>query len=183
VVRGESGLRAVETKEILAAGRGDAPLAYASSRRAVTLPAEPAGLAQRQMASTDAAPREVLLKAETPNADSGIERQREYVVLTAWEVVRTSPRSAEIVSDYDASANAQPQSGDSENQAAKQTEARPATQIIVTRMIFAVYRGDAGTNGNRPASPATGAKPAHAEDSGQPSAPLPPQSGWLVLQL
>jgi hypothetical protein len=178
VARGDYGLHAVETKGILPAGRGDAPLDRASSRRAVAQSAEPAG---------EAAPREVLLRAETSDADAGPAKQKassgfagqpEYVVFTAWEEVRTSPRNAGMVSDYDASANAQPQSGDSENQAAKQTEARPATQIIVTRMIFAVYRVDAGTS-----DPASGTKPADAGDSGQTSAPQQPQSGWLVLQL
>jgi hypothetical protein len=129
----------------------------------------------------------VLLRAETSDADAGPTKQKassgfagqpEYVVFTAWEEVQTSPRNAGIVSDYDASANPQPQSTDSENQATKQTEARPATQIIVTRMIFAVYRVDAETS-----SPASGAKPGHAGDSGQPPAPQQPQSGWLDLQL
>jgi hypothetical protein len=189
VVRGDSGLHAVETKAILPAGRGDTRLAHASSRRVVTPSAEPSGEAQRQMASMDtAAPREVLLRAETSDVDartggqdanSGFAGQPEYVVLTAWEVMRTAPRNAGIVSDYDADANAQPQLGD----APRQSDGRGTMQITVTRMIFAVYRVDAGTSGARPASAATGAKPTHAEDSGRPPAPQQPQSGWLVLQL
>jgi hypothetical protein len=73
---------------------------------------------------------------------------------------------------------AQPQPGD----VTKRTDAQQTVQITVTRVIFAVYLTDAGATDARPASPATGTKPAHAEVSGQPPAPNP-ESGWLALQL
>jgi len=185
--RGDSSLRAVETTAILPARRDNAPLARASFHRAASPLADSQGGAQRQIASIDAAgdgvaPREVLLKAEAPDADagsaghdarSGFAGQPEYVVLTAWEEVRTSPINSGTISDYDTGASAKAQSADT----AQQPGAHRTMQITVTRLIFAVY-----TINTRPASPASDAKPAHAEDSGRPPAPLP-ESGWLVLQL
>jgi beta-lactamase regulating signal transducer with metallopeptidase domain len=188
--RGDSGLRAVETKAILPARHGDAPLIHASSHRGVAQAAEPASASQRQVASIDAAaPREVFVKAETSDADaaghdasSNFAGQAQYVVLTAWEEVQTLPRNAGLTSDYDA--DAQPQSGDSENRAAKRTDGQRTMQITVTRMIFAVFPVDARLIGARPNGPAPGTKPARStsSDFDQPPAPQP-QSGWLVLQL
>jgi beta-lactamase regulating signal transducer with metallopeptidase domain len=185
--RGDSGFHAVETKAILPAGHGDAPAAHASLRRAVALPTEEAGAWERQVASTDApAPREVLLRAENSDADerpaaphtsSGFAGHAEYVVLTAWEEVQTSPRNAGIVSDHDTDTTEQPQSGDSENRASRQSDGQRTVRITVTRLIFAVYPVD-----TQLANPATGTKPAHAKDSGRPAAPLA-DGGWLVLQL
>ena len=179
VIRGDSGLRAVETKAILPAGHGDARPICASSLRAGTPPGDPADVAPREMASTAlAAPREVLLRAETPDPEARTARQPEYVVLTAWEEVQTSPRNGGIISDYDTGANAQRQSGD----AAMQTDTQRTMRITVTRLIFAVYLTNAGAVDARPASPTSGTKPARAEDAGQPSAPVS-ESGWLVLRL
>lgn len=185
--RGSSGYRAVETKAILPADRHAAPLTPASSRRAVTQSVELASASQRQMASTGEAPREVLLRAEMPdtnadyarqNASSGVAGEAQVVVLTTWEEVRTSPRHARMISDYDANANAQPQSADATEQAGRQT----VTRITVTRLIFAVYPIGYGPNGSGFNGSGPGAKSTHAEDSGRPTASVP-ESGWLVFQL
>lgn len=177
--RGESGLRAVETKAILPARRDAAALTRASLRHEAAPSGDPESAAQRRGASIDGtAPREVLLRAETPDADAGVNRQPEYVVLTAWEEVQSAPRDTRIVSDYDAGAAVPPQSGNG----VKQTDRPRTMEIMVTRVIFAVYPIEARPTGARPASPAAGAKPAHAQDPGRLTAPQP-QSGWLVLQL
>ena len=172
--RDDSGLRAVETRAILSVGHSDVPLASALSRRTAVRRADAADASQREVESTEtAAPREVLLRAENPDRDASTIGQPQYVVLTTWEEMRTSPRNAGIISDYDADATAQPQLSD----AAKRADGQGTVRITVTRMIFAVYPVDART-----ARPAPSAKPAHAEDSGQPPAPSA-ESGWLVLQL
>jgi beta-lactamase regulating signal transducer with metallopeptidase domain len=195
--RGDSGFRAVETKAVFPTGRSDAPIAHTSSRRAVTTSDESPDASQRQVASIDtgedaAAPREVLLRAEMPDAApapagqdarSGFTGEAQVVVLTAWEEVRTSPRNSGQIADYDAGAAAPHQSAD----AADQTGGQTVTRITVTRLIFAVYPissgpVDAGPIGARSNGAAPGAKPAHTEDSDRPPAPLP-QSGWLVFKL
>jgi hypothetical protein len=185
--RGNSGFRAVDTKAILPAGHGAALLTPAASRRAVTPSSELASAPQRQLASTSEAPREVLLRAEVPDADAEAARQNassdiagepQYVVLTAWEEVRTPARHPRLISDYYTDANAPPQSVD----AADPSSGETVTRITVTRMIIAVYPISFGPNGSGLNGSWPGSKPAHAQDSGQPTAPLP-QSGWLVFQL
>jgi beta-lactamase regulating signal transducer with metallopeptidase domain len=180
--RGDSGYHAVETKAILPAGHSITPLTPAASRRGVTPSVEMASASQRQMASAGETPREVLLRAEMPdasaddarqNASSDVAGEPQYVVLTTWEEVRTSPRHAQMISDYDANANAQAQSAD----AADAADGQAVTQITVTRLILAVYPIGYGPNGLAP-----GAKLTHAEDSGRPAASVP-ESGWLVFQL
>jgi beta-lactamase regulating signal transducer with metallopeptidase domain len=180
--RGDSGFRALETKAILPSGYSVAPVTPASSRRAVAPSTEPAGASQRELASTGETPREVLLRAEMPDGDAGIEGQNtnssfagepQYVVLTAWEEVRTSRHHCRRFADFDTDAAAPSQSADAADPSGRET----VTRITVTRLILAVYPISFGPNG-----PAPGSNPAHAEDSGQPTAPLP-QSGWLVFQL
>jgi len=175
VARSDSSFRTVETKAVLPAGHDVAALNPASSRRAVTKSAEPDGAREREIASTSETPREVLLEAGMPDSDAtgqntspGIAGEPQYVVLTTWEEVRTSHCHHRMISDYDSDANAQPQSAD----AADSRGGQVVTRIIVTRLIFAVY----------PESSAPDTKPAHAEDSGRTSAPLP-ESGWLVFKL
>ena len=58
--------------------------------------------------------------------------------------------------------------------------ARTVTRITVTRLIIAIYPSIPTVGPGMATAP--GAKPAHAEDSGQPPAPLP-ESGWLVFKL
>ena len=187
VARGDSGFRSLNTKAILPAGHGVAPVAPASLRRGVTPSVEPDGARQRLVASTGEMPREVLLRAEMPDADagaagqdanSGFAGEPHYVVLTAWEEVRTSRRHGGRFADYDAGATSQPQSAD----AADQTGSETFTQITVTRLILAVYPISFGPNGSELNGSGPGAKPAHAEDSGRPPTQLP-ESGWLVFQL
>ncbi|MGD1063402.1 MAG: M56 family metallopeptidase [Terracidiphilus sp.] len=187
VARGDSGFRSLNTKAILPAGHGVAPVAPASLRRGVTPSVEPDGARQRLVASTGEMPREVLLRAEMPDADagaagqdanSGFAGEPHYVVPTAWEEVRTSRRHGGRFADYDAGATSQPQSAD----AADQTGSETFTQITVTRLILAVYPISFGPNGSELNGSGPGAKPAHAEDSGRPPTQLP-ESGWLVFQL
>jgi hypothetical protein len=111
--------------------------------------------------------------AARQDTNSGFAGEPQYVVLTTWEEVRTSRHHSRQFADYDTGAAAPPQSADAADPSGRET----VTRITVTRMIFAVYPIALGPNG-----PASGSKPAHAEDSGQPPAPLP-QSGWLVFQL
>jgi beta-lactamase regulating signal transducer with metallopeptidase domain len=190
IARDASGFRAVDTKATLPARHGIAQLTPASSRRAATPSAEPAGAPQRQIASTSEAPREVLLRAEMPDADARPEGQEtnsriagepQYVVLTAWEEVRTSRRLGGQIADYDTDASAPPQSADAPDPA-DPSDSQTVTRITVTRLIFAVYPIGFGPNGSGLNSSGPNSKPAHAEDSGRPPSPLP-VSGWLVLQL
>jgi len=178
-LRSDSGFRAVETRAVLPV----AALTPASPHRAATKSVEPADARQTQVASTSDAPREVLLRAEMPNADAsaaagqnasaGIAGEPQYVVLTAWDEVRTSRRHGGQIADYDINTAAPPPPAD----ATDPTGGQSVTRITVTRLIIAVYPISFGRNG-----PAPGSKPAHAEDSDRPSAPLP-VSGWLVFQL
>jgi beta-lactamase regulating signal transducer with metallopeptidase domain len=181
-VRSDSGFRAVETKAVLPATHDVATLTPTSPHRAVTKLVEPADARQPQVASTSDTPREVLLRAEMPDADAGTEGQDansgfagepQYVVLTAWEEVRTSRRHGGPIADYDTNTAAPPQSA----HAGDPPDGQTVMRITVTRFVFAVYPISYGPNG-----PAPGARPAHAEDSGRPPAPLP-QSGWLVFKL
>ena len=183
LARSDSSFRKVDTKAVLPSEHDVAASTPAASRRAVTSSTEPADKPQRELASTNAnAPHEVFLRAEMPDADAGTAGQNaisafvgepQYFVLTTWEEVRTSHCHHRMISDYDTDASAQPQSAE----AAHPADGRPAngriiTRITVTGLIIAVY----------PVGPAPGTKPAHAEDSGQPTAPLP-ESGWLVFKL
>jgi hypothetical protein len=178
LARADSSFRMVETKAVLPSGHDVAASTPAASRRAVTPSTEPADKPQRELASTNAnAPHEVLLRAEMPDADAGTAGQNaisafvgepQYFVLTTWEEVRTSHCHHRMISDYDTDASAQPQCAE----AAHPAGGPIVTRITVTGLIIAVY----------PVGPAPGTKPAHAEDSGQPTAPLP-ESGWLVFKL
>lgn len=183
--RGISGFRAVETKAALPALHEVAALTPISSRRGVTISTEPAGAREREIASTSDAPREVLLKAEMPNAEDSTQGANsaavdvpQYVVMTTWEEVRTSRCHQQLISDYDIDADAQRQSAEDPDPAGEQT----ITRIMVTRLILAVYPVDSKTAGAVPAGAASGTKPGHAEISRRPSAPFP-ESGWLVFQL
>jgi beta-lactamase regulating signal transducer with metallopeptidase domain len=180
--RDDSGFRVVETKAILPARHGIAPLTPVSSRRAAMPSSELATAEQRQIASTSETPREVLSRAEMPDADARPEGQEtnsrfagepQYVVLTTWEEVRTSRRLGGQIADYDINTATPPQSADATDQPGEQT----ITRITVTRLIFAVYPIGFGSDGSWP-----GSKPARAEDSGRPPAPFP-VSGWLVFKL
>jgi len=180
--RGNASFRVAETKSNLPDGHGVLPLTPASSHRAVKPSSELASAPLRQFTLTSETPREVLLKAEMPDAGSDSARQvgnsdvareaqygePQYVVLTTWEAVGTPRRHFGLISDYDTDRNAQPQSADNTDRA----RGHRVTRITVTRLILAVYRVD----------PAIDSNPAHVEDSSQPTAPLP-ESGWLVFKL
>lgn len=187
VARGDSGLRAVDTKVTLPAGHGVAQQTPVSLRRAVAPSAEPAGEPQRQIASISDAPREVLLRAEVPDANAGkaapdansaFTGEPRFIELTTWEEVRTSRHHERQFADYDTGAAAPPQSADVASPSRRGT----VTRITFTRLILAVYPIGFGPDGSEPDSPAPGATSAHAEGSGQPTARLT-ESGWLVFQL
>jgi hypothetical protein len=180
--RGNPSLRAMDAKANLPAQHVVVALTPVSSHRAVKPSSELASALQHEVASTSAAPREVLLKAEMPGAgsnsagqdgNSSVARETQYgepqyVVLTTWEAVGTSRHHFGLVSDYDTDRNVQAQSADNPDR----TRGRRFTRITVTRLILAVYRVD----------PVIDSNPAHAEDSAQPTVPLP-ESGWLVFKL
>jgi hypothetical protein len=189
VVRNDSGFHVVETSAALPAEHGVAPSSPAAPRRAVVTPsAEPASVSPRELASTNAnAPREVLLRAEMPDVYAGTQGQDtnagfavkpQYVVLTTWEEVQTSPRNGRIVADYETDP---PATGQSSN-AADPNGGETVTRITITQLILAVYPIGFAPNGSGVNSSGHGSKPAHAKDSGRPPAPLP-VSGWLVFKL
>jgi beta-lactamase regulating signal transducer with metallopeptidase domain len=182
VARGDSGLRVVDTKAVLPAEHEAGRQTPVSLRRGAAPSVKPAGEPQRELASTGDAPREVLLRAEMPNADadkagqdtnSAFAGEPRFIELTTWEEVRTSRRHDRQFADYDTDKPAPGQSAD----AANPTRRGTFTRITFTRLILAVYPISFDPNG-----PAPGAKPAHAEDSGQTTAPLP-VGGWLVFKL
>jgi hypothetical protein len=199
---GNSGFRVVDTKAVLPAGHSVAQQTPDSLRRAVTPSAEPARESQHELASTNEtpseAPREVLLRAEMPNTDASAAEQNthssfagepQYMVLTTWQEVRTSRHHCRRFADYDTDAAVPAQSADATD-ATDRADRRTFKRITVTGLIVAVYPISFALDGSRlngaglnnPDNPAPGAKPAHADDSGQPTAQLP-ESGWLVFQL
>jgi beta-lactamase regulating signal transducer with metallopeptidase domain len=206
---GDSVFYVVETKAVLPADRSAAPLAPSSSRRALALKTKSEDTSERAVAFTDAAaPREVLLKAEMPVADSRSAGQLANIQVAnsgsenqatssgfigqvaeagfagrAEVVVLTAWEEIETAPRNakivtDYDTGAAEQSQSTD--AANRTDKRPAMRITFTRMIFLVApRPNAATTSN---DPAPGTNPSHAKDSGQAPAPSP-ESGWLVLQL
>jgi hypothetical protein len=171
--RGANGFHAIETKAIAHGRRSAArPLVAALRRRASE---QLAGATEGEIAAINVdardanagAPQQVLLKAEMP-ASAAPAQERQYIVFTAWEVVRIFPQKTREAADYDTGAAAQHQAG----------ESRPGTEtttkITVTRLILRIY----------PANAAPGAKPTPAtgSNSGRPIA-LPFDGSWLVLEL
>lgn len=191
VARGNTGLRVVNTKLVLPAGRGVAQEAPVALRRDIARSTQPAIASERQIASTNEtpsdAPREVLLKAEMPDVNAGVAGQYtnssfagepRYMVLTTWQEVRTSRHHIRQFADYDTGAAVPSQSAD----ATVQTGRRTFTRITVTGLIVAVYPINFGPNGSGLNGSEPGANPAHGDESGLPTAPMP-ESGWLVFQL
>jgi beta-lactamase regulating signal transducer with metallopeptidase domain len=178
VARRDSGFHVVDTSVTLPEGYGVAPLTPASSRSAVMPSAEPAVASRRELASTNDAPRELMLRAEGQTTNSAFAGEPQYLVLTAWEEVRTSRQHGRQFADYDTDADAPQQSADATDQSGGQA----FTRIAVTRLIFAVYPATSRPNSSGRDSSEPGAKPAHAENSSQPAGQLP-ESDWLVFQL
>jgi beta-lactamase regulating signal transducer with metallopeptidase domain len=210
VARGNSMFRPVETKAILPSYQSAAPFAPASSLRALVPKAKSEDTSERQVAFTDfAAPREILLKAEMPIADSASARQianRQFsnpgsedqatssrLIGQVAEAGFTGPAEVVVLTAWqqvtysprnagivtDYDTRAPEQQQSAD--AANQTNKRPALQITVTRLIFLVAPRPNAITSN---APAPGSKPPRStgSDSGQAPAPLP-ASGWLVLQL
>ena len=152
-----------------------------------------AGITETAMIDAQSAPREVLVNAEeltkarTAAHDPATQDQRtlgqEFVVLTAWEEVRTSSPNSRTVADYEMDASDQEQSDHANTQPdsrmpnesqpnTSQPDTKQGAQITVTRVILVVY----------PASAAKGLKP--APTTGSPShRPAPSYGGWLFFQL
>jgi beta-lactamase regulating signal transducer with metallopeptidase domain len=169
--------KAIETKRITSASRNDAMASIAVR----PLRGEEGSARITETTDTAAAPREVLVNAAMPTptpagtaaSDQGTQDQ-EFVVLTAWEEVRTSSsqtsgQTARTIADYSTDANnTQEQSDDAPGQPGVTGNAK----ITVTRMILVFY----------PASAATGVQP--APTTGSPShRPAPSYGGWLFFQL
>jgi beta-lactamase regulating signal transducer with metallopeptidase domain len=170
---------AIETKAVPSASRNNAMASVT-----VRLPRGDEGSAEmRETATTGGAvaPREILANAAMPTpADTTaqdsegqgpVNLSQEFVVLTAWEEVRTSSpqtfrQTTRTIADYDM--------GESEQNlaAAGQPDASQETQITVTRLILVVY----------PATEVTGAQqaPTTGSTSHRPTASY---GGWLFFQL
>ena len=195
-----SGIRAIETKAILPVNHSAAAnLSAASPRRRATPSASATGF---EIASNDMRPnepRQVLLKAEmppraaTPVYNSRQDSDQPYVVvLTAWEVVRTTHHRPAPVADYDTGdqAGADPASNQEPDQPQAQPQNQPATQYIVTRLILSIEPATTPDSANS-SNPAGASNPARAtkalhSDLSQPirqPAAIPFGNGWLVLQL
>jgi len=113
------------------------------------------------------------------------DRLPQFIVLTAWEQVQTSPHRSRHFADYDSSADAAsqntaaaPNSSAASQDSAAATTASPAqtqTRITVTQLILRVY--PAGS-----ASPAP--KHSRARDFiYAPPTAVPFDGGWLVFTL
>ena len=177
VFRSSAHFRAIETEAITSATvrprRGDEPSAGATEAEAM---------------DTAGAPRAVLVKAAMPTpADAAAHdpeaQGQEFVVLTAWEEVRTSSPNSRTVADYETNASDQEQT----DHASTQPDSRPpdrsksdtnqGAQITVTRMILVFYPASA-----YPASAATGVQP--VPTTGSPShRPTASYGCWLFFQL
>jgi beta-lactamase regulating signal transducer with metallopeptidase domain len=138
-----------------------------------------------ETAPTDiaAAPREVPVKAVASVSAMTEGQAQEFVVLTAWEEVRTSSANSRTVADYETDASDQDQTDHADTQSNSrlpnktQPDTKQGAQITVTRMILVVYPASA-----YPASAATGVQP--APTTGLPSRrPAPSYGGWLFFQL
>jgi hypothetical protein len=166
---------AVETKATLTATRRAPASAVAtSSPRAASQPPAPPVDQQFQIASSQIpgdASQQTLLKAELPTPAPGPSAQPQFIVLAAWTETQTPLRQARAVADYDAGANVQQQAA----QATAQPDSSAAAQIIVTRLILAVYPTAA-------AQPSAGAKKSSSSKPGRHAAPIA-DNDWLVFQL
>ncbi len=163
--------RAFETKAILPARENTTAPAVADSQRPDVN--QSAGDEEREIASRESnanAPHQVLLKADEPNAAATAAPETGFIVLAAWEQVRTHPRRGAQIADYDADAGTQQKPGEARSQPSSQA----APQITITRVILAVY----------PVASAPRAKTKHTtgSPSGLPTA-VPFDGGWLVFRL
>ncbi len=174
------GFRAIEAKAVLPAnGNVDAPVAPASPRRAVrqdSIAKQEAAL----RASDAKQARQVLLNAGMPDAssDQASAQEPQYVVLTAYELVETSPHRARQFADYDTGAADPEQAGAANRAGAGKdgTDAHARVQVTVVHMVLAVY----------PAPATAGAASRPTQDSKSNSvrpATEEPAGGWLVFQL
>ncbi len=161
---------AIETKAVLPTQRNAAAPLMADSRS--TALQQSAGIEERAVASIETnanTPRQVLLKAEDPDA-AAIAQETGCIVFTAWEQVRTVRRGNAPVADYDADAGSQRESA----QAGSDSDSQPAAQITITRVILTVYPAASAPQANK--------KHIAGSHSGLPAA-IPFDGGWLVFRL
>jgi len=161
---------AIETKAVLPAQRNAVAPLMADSQSFKSH--QSTGTDERAIASLERntnSPRQVLLKAEDPNA-AAIAQETGCIVFTAWEQVRTVRRGSAPVADYDADAGNQRESA----QAASDSESQPAAQITITRVILTVYPAASAPQANR--------KHIAGSRSDMPAA-IPFDGGWLVFRL
>ena len=100
-----------------------------------------------------------MLKAELTSSEQAKaqDQEQQWLVITTWEQLQTPNQNAVLTADYETGANSNPA-----NSTSAQPTGQPASQIIVTRLIFRIV----------PASSL----------SAQPSS-APMRSGWFVIQL
>ena len=187
-----SGARMIETRAILS----DRRRSVTSLVPALPRPNPPQSRATLQserasLESTPGAPRQMppfarssVSGAASPAANMQ-DRLPQFIVLTAWEQVQTSPHRSRHFADYDSSADAAsqntaaaPNSSAASQDSTAATTASPAqtqTRITVTQLILRVY--PAGS-----ASPAP--KHSRARDFiYAPPTAVPFDGGWLVFTL
>lgn len=146
---------AIDTKAMIPARRKTA--ATPDPARARSSDDSSARMSETARSDSDAnAPRAELVKAIAPTLAEAPVQGRQFVVLAAWEEVRTSVTRTRAIADYDTGAGAQKQTGDATSQPA----ATRATEITVTRIILVVYPATAtepaptsGFHSHRPATP------------------------------
>jgi beta-lactamase regulating signal transducer with metallopeptidase domain len=158
---GSSGLRATNLEAILPASRA-AQLSDAHfSMRRIAMKQDAAITHETPPHKSDSsAPRPVMLKAILDGAQPASAQEQQWIVLTTWEQVQTSNRSAGLTADYETGANANA-TGDPVYKNG-QSSSQPTGQITVTRLILRIF----------PAS----------SSSTQPAL-VPTRNGWLMLQL
>ncbi len=108
--------------------------------------------------------REVLLKAELPNARS-VPEQGEWIVVAMFEQVESTCGNAGLVADYETGSSAASGPGN-KMVANEKAGSQQAGQITVTRLILRVVPADSNAN----------------SELMQPAI-VPTRNGWLVLQL
>src|SRR5579863_4835421 len=162
----------------------------------------PGEAAETAMTAPAARVREVPVNAETSTSAGMLPQGQEFVVLTAWEELRTATPRARTVADYDTGSETQdqPESADGQPDQSVQRGQEGGAQITVTQLVLLV--GPANTASGSPAAAdpdtksgtkagttprpdtrsnaKTGMKPARIPSSHRPIAI---DGGWLFFQL
>jgi beta-lactamase regulating signal transducer with metallopeptidase domain len=160
VHRTSTGLQTAEVASSRTANHQPSPVAMNASLQP-TASKQNAALEWKTSYSEPASrsPRPVMLKAELTSSEQAKaqDQEQQWLVITTWEQLQTPNQNAVLTADYETGANSNPA-----NSTSAQPTGQPASQIIVTRLIFRIV----------PASSL----------SAQPSS-APMRSGWFVIQL